>query len=129
MLLIKAISVAMVTLIVSMLLKKQNPQIAAAAAASGGILLFLLVWEPLKQILSELGNLGEKTSLDSGYMALIMKVIMMTITCDMAVSLCREAGENGLGQKVEMVSHILLMSMAMPVLLAVVEMLRQWAVL
>ena len=60
-------------------------------------------------------------------MELIVKSVAITLACEAAASLCREAGETALGQKVEWVCHVLVLAMALPVLLSVTDMLRKWA--
>ena len=127
--LMKVISVAMITLMLCLLLKGSNPQAALAVAASGGVTLLLIIWTPLKELLAQLESLGQEAALPEGYMALILKAIGITLMGELAASLCRETGESALGQKVELACNVLLLTLAMPVLLAVVELLRQWVVL
>ena len=129
MLLVKILSVALAALALCLVLKKHSPMAAMAVAASGGVIMVLMVWEPVIQLIGTVESLGAQAALPNGYTALILKVMGMTLACELASSLCREAGEEGLSQKVELASHVLLLSMAMPVLLAVVEMITQWAAL
>ena len=108
MLLIKAVSVAMITLIICIILRKQNPDIAAIAATAGGVLILLMVWEPLKQILQQLEQVGRDSIVAEGYITLIIRSVAMEFIGEIAVLLCRDAGEQTLSQNVEMASHILL---------------------
>ena len=129
MLLFKIISVALASLVLCLVVKKHSPMAAMAVAASGGMVMVLLVWEPVTQLIHTLESLGTQAALPEGYTPLILKVMGMTLACELGASLCREAGEEELSRKVEFASHVLLLSMAMPVLLAVVEMITQWAAL
>ena len=129
MLLVKIISVALAALTLCLVLKKHSPMASMAVAASAGVILVLMVWEPVTQLIGTVESLGSQAALPDEYTALILKVMGMALACELASSLCREAGEEGLSRKVEFASHVLLLSMAMPVLLAVVEMITQWAAL
>ncbi len=129
MLLLKIISVCLAALVLCLVLKKHSPMAAMAVAASGGVVMVLMVWEPATQLIGAVESLGEQAALPEGYTALILKVMGMTLACELAAALCRQAGEEELSKKVEFASHVLLLSLAMPVLLAVVEMISQWAAL
>lgn len=126
MLLIRIISVAAITLVICMVLRKQSPEIAAAAAAAGGVLILLMIWEPLKLMLLQLEQVSRDSIMPEGYISLMIRAVTMAFTGEIAVSLCREAGEPNLGQKVEMACHIFLLSLSVPVILTVLEMFRQW---
>jgi stage III sporulation protein AD len=51
------------------------------------------------------------------------------LSCEFSASLCKEAGEDGLAKKIEFSTKIILLSLAMPVLIAVLEMIKQWIAL
>ena len=118
----RVIALGLTGTVLSVLLKKENPQIAMLTAAATGILIFLMLCAPLGNLLSLLKETAEQAGVGEGYFGIVLKVIGIAYLTQFGSQLCADAGENAVAAKIELAGKILMMTAAAPVLTGLLEM-------
>lgn len=118
---------AVTAAVLCMVVRAQQPQMAALCAAAAGLMLLGAAMEGLRDVESAFARLTALGGLKEGYLQMLMKVLGMSYTTDLAAQLCQDLGENGLGQKVELAGKLCVFTMTAPVLMSLLEMILELA--
>ena len=117
----KVIALGLIGTILSVLLKKENPQIAMLTAAVTGVLIFLMLCSPLGELISLLRETAEQAGVGEGYFGIVLKVIGIAYLTQFGAQLCADAGESAVAAKIELAGKVLMMAAAAPVLTGLLE--------
>lgn len=118
---IKIIGIALIALIIIILLKQYRPEFAIYISLLTGVLILLLVMDELQGIITLLQSLANKASINSTFLALLIKITGIAFLSEFAVSICKDAGEAAIASKIEIGSKIIMISMSIPIISALLE--------
>ena len=97
---IKIIGIALIALVIIILLKQYRPEFAIYISLLTGILILLLVMDELKGIIALLQSLANKASINSTFLALLIKITGIAFLSEFAVSICKDSGEGAIASKI-----------------------------
>lgn len=118
---IKIIGIALIALIIIILLKQYRPEFAIYISLLAGALILILVMDKLKEIIGLLQSLTTKASINSTFIALLIKITGIAFLSEFAVSICKDSGEGAIASKIEIGSKILIVSMSIPIISSLLE--------
>ncbi len=118
---IKIIGVALVALIIIILLKQYRPEFAIYISLLTGVLILLLVMDKLAGIIALLQSLASKASINSTFLSLLIKITGIAFLAEFAVSICKDSGEGAIASKIEIGSKIIIISMSIPIISSLLE--------
>ncbi len=118
---IKIIGVALIGLIIIILLKQYKPEFAIYISLLTGVLILLLVMDKLTGIINLLQTFANKASINSTFITLLIKITGIAFLSEFAVSICKDSGEAAIASKIEIGSKIIIISMSIPILSALLE--------
>lgn len=118
---IKIIGIALIALIIIILLKQYRPEFAIYISLLTGVLILLLVMDKLTGIINLLQSLASKTSINSTFLALLIKITGIAFLSEFAVSICKDSGEAAIASKIEIGTKIIIISMSIPIISSLLE--------
>lgn len=118
---IKIIGIALIALIIIIILKQYRPEFAIYVSILTGILIILLIADKLADIVQLLNSIANKASINTEFLALLLKITGIAFLVEFAVSICRDAGEAAIASKVEIGSKIIIIAMSIPIISALLE--------
>ena len=118
---IKIIGIGLVALIIIILLKQYKPEFAIYISLLAGVLIILLVMDQLTQVISLLQSLASKASINSTFLAILLKITGIAFLAEFAVSVCKDAGEGAIASKMEIGSKIIIIAMSIPIISSLLE--------
>lgn len=118
---IKIIGIALIALIIIILLKQYRPEFAVYISLITGVLILVLVMDQLAGIISLLQSLANKTSINMTFLSLLIKITGIAFLSEFAVSICRDSGEGAIASKIEIGSKIVIISMSIPIISSLLE--------
>ncbi|MCI8411252.1 MAG: stage III sporulation protein AD [Clostridia bacterium] len=118
---IKIIGVALIGLIIIILLKQYKPEFAIYISLLTGVLILFLVMDKLTGIINLLQTFANKASINSTFITLLIKITGIAFLSEFAVSICKDSGEAAIASKIEIGSKIIIISMSIPILSALLE--------
>jgi stage III sporulation protein AD len=107
--------------LLAMVVRGSRPEIASLIAMAAGVLVFFLAVSRLQAVVAVMEQLVEKAGLAQDYIKVLLKVVGVAYVSEFAAQTCRDAGEDSLAAKVEMGGKVLVLAMASPVIVALVE--------
>lgn len=118
---IKIIGIALIALIIIILLKQYRPEFAVYISLLTGVLILVLVMDQLAGIISLLQSLANKTSVNMTFLSLLIKITGIAFLSEFAVSICKDSGEGAIASKIEIGSKIVIISMSIPIISSLLE--------
>ena len=107
--------------ILALVLRRLRPEAATALVLASGALALLMALPQLTQIIDGIAALASTGGVQEQYMSSLLKICGVSLLMDFAAQTCRDADEAGLAMKVELAGRIVLISLALPVMHALLS--------
>lgn len=118
---IRIVGIALIALIIIILLKQYKKEFAIYISLLAGILIILLVMDKFEGIINLIESIANKSSINTEFIGLILKITGIAFLAEFAVSICNDSGETAIASKIEIGSKIIIISMSIPILSSLLE--------
>ena len=103
------------------ILEEQRSKFGIFITIAFGSMIFLAIFSQLSHILQSFQQFAAKISVNSVYMQTMFKVIGIAYLGEFAAEVCRDCGSNAIASKIELAAKVIILTLAMPILLAILE--------
>lgn len=119
---LKIIGLALIALFIALVFKNnKRDDITVQISIAVGILIFIFILPKLTMIINFLQLLSNKANIDVFYLNLIFKILGIAYLTSFCSEICKDAGANAIGSKVEFAGKVLILSLSIPILMAVLD--------
>lgn len=118
---VQVVGLAIVSVVLLLVIRQQRPEVAVLLGLAVGLAVFLMVAQRLAAILDFLRDLASRAQVDSLYLNTILKIVGIAYMAEIGTQVCHDAGENSVASKVELAGKILILVLAMPIVMAILE--------
>lgn len=122
---VKIIGVGIVALIVIVIIRQYKPEFALYVSLTAGVMIIFLVLDKLLGIINLLTLLSKKTGVNAEYLSILLKITGIAILTEFGVSICKDAGETAIANKVEFGGKIVIISISIPIISALLEVIMR----
>lgn len=116
-------SIGLVAAILAITLRQQRPEIAVVLTIAAGAVIFFMVAGKLLSVVQALNQLMHRAQLDNIYFGTVLKIIGIAYIAEFGSQICKDAGESSIASKIELAGKILIMVLALPIVLAVFDLI------
>lgn len=120
---IKVLGIAMMAAIIVILLKNERPEIAMQLSLATGIVIFLLMISKLTVVIQAMQEIANKINLNVVYLNTVLKIIGIAYLASFGIEICKDSGQSSIAGKIEFAGKILIITLAIPILMAVMDMI------
>ena len=120
---LKTALLGILTIIIAMAMKQGRAEFGLFVSFTGSILIAWIAVQLLEGISSSLTRLERVLTVDVEYIALMIKMIGVTYLSEFASALCRDAGYSAVAGQIELVGKLTILTIGMPIVLALFEMM------
>ncbi len=106
-------------------LKQAKSELAPLASAAAGIFMVFAACTYFSPIISAVRSLGAESGVNSVYISVIFKVLATAYVATFAADICRDAEQNALASKVEMLARVMIVYFTLPLALSVFDFLAK----
>ncbi|MDO5110914.1 MAG: SpoIIIAC/SpoIIIAD family protein [Clostridia bacterium] len=124
---VKLLGIALLACVAAVILRAYKQELVVPFVVAAGGVLLLSALETLTGIFSTLRTAFERYGIDVRYMGVAIKVIGIAYLIQFASNICKDAGESALSGKVELVGRVLILSVSVPVILDILDILSRFA--
>lgn len=118
---IKIIGVGFIAVIIAIILKQYKPEYAIYVSILAGGLILLFSMDKLAGIVNLLNNLASSSTLNSQFLAILVKITGIAFLTEYAVSVCKDAGETAIASKVDLGGKVIIIAISIPIISALLE--------
>ena len=118
---LKIIGIVLIALIIIVMLKQYKPEFVIYVSLIAGALILFIVVDKLTGIINLLQSLASKASINTEFLTLLIKITGIAFLSEFAVSICKDAGEGAIANKMEIGAKIIIISMSIPIISSLLE--------
>ena len=117
------IGLALLCAVLTVTLRQVKPEYGVVMSIVCGVALLMYIILSAMPVVDQVKSVLGKVNGLSQYNTLLFKCLGICFIVGLAADFCRDSGESALANKVELAGKLVLIAMAMPVILNVVEMI------
>lgn len=121
----KIIGIGIVAVILSVMIKGYRPEISVGITIITVAILFMIVSPQLKSVMVFFVDIAEKIGVEMQYIVVVIKVIGVAYLTQISAEICKDAGENAIGTKIEFGGKIVIIVLSTPVMYRLLEVVSQ----
>ncbi|MCD7904636.1 MAG: stage III sporulation protein AD [Clostridiales bacterium] len=121
----KITAVGLIGAVFSVTLKKDCPQLAIGITVITCILILNYILPKLGAVISLLERIDSLLEGENGYVKLILKIVAVAYISSFGSRLCRDFGEDSIGDKIELGGKIIILIVSLPVITGLLDMLGE----
>ncbi|HIX90600.1 MAG TPA: stage III sporulation AC/AD family protein [Candidatus Agathobaculum pullicola] len=126
--LIAACGLVLLVLVLSMTLKKDAPAIAFLLTLTAGVLILLRAFALVGGTMQRFSGLLAQGGITQSLYLPVLKTVGVAVVVRIMSALCRDSGQSALAAKLEIMGAILALSMCLPLLEQVLELVTDWTI-
>lgn len=121
----KVIGIGLVALLIIIILKQYRPEFAVYVSLIAGMLVFLLIIDKLEAIINLIDSISNSTFINKNFLKIIIKITGIAFLTEFAVSICNDAKETAIANKIELASKMVVMYMSLPIISSLLEVINK----
>lgn len=112
--------------ILAVQLKGGKAEYGIYVAMAVSVILFSFIIDRLGVFVSTVGELASYIDMDAGYLATMLKLIGITYIAEFSSGICKDAGYQTIAGQIEIFGKLTILTLGMPVLMALLETIREF---
>lgn len=118
---LQVIGISLIGAFFAMILKEQKPNLSFLLVVFIGSSIFLFLVDKITNIVQMVEKLAISSNVNMLYFATILKVIGIAYIAEFASQITKDAGQAAISSKIEFAGKIMILTMAIPILTAIIE--------
>ena len=107
-------------------LKGGKAEYGIYVSAAVSIVLFSFIVDRLGVFIRTVGQIASYVDMDAGYLATMLNMIGITYIAEFSSGICKDAGYQTIAGQIEIFGKLTILALGMPVLLALLETIREF---
>ncbi|MFY9285999.1 MAG: stage III sporulation protein AD [Tissierellaceae bacterium] len=113
----------LIATILVVILRSVRSDFAIYISILAGVIIFSMIIQHLSYIIDTIRDLSRRANLEITYFSTILKIIGTAYIVEFGAQLSRDAGENSIAMKIELAGKIIIMTLAIPILLSLMDLI------
>lgn len=109
--------------VLAIFVKNQKPELGIYVSIVAGLIIFLLVLSQLQAVIEILNQLAGRIDIEDIYLSIVLKIVAIAYIAEFGAQVCRDAGEGVIASKIEFAGKVLIMVMAVPILVSLMDLI------
>ena len=118
---IKIIGIGLIGLILIIIIKQYRPEFAVYVSLLAGALILYLAMDKISNVINLLKNICSKSGINTEFLGILIKMTGIAYLTEFAISICKDSGETAIANKVELGSKAIIISMSIPIISNLLE--------
>ena len=115
------IAIGIATAVAVLILRPLKSELAVVVGLVGSAIMLVLIISGLANIVSSINGLVARTGLATQLFASILKIVGIGYLCDIAASICRDAGSQTVADMIVLGGKVTIVILAMPIIQSLVD--------
>lgn len=119
------VAVALCGVITTSIIREYKPEAAIYIIIATVLIIFGFILHQLTSVFDFLGSVYENVSYGKAFFPILLKILAVAYIADFVAQVCKDAGEEAIGGKVELAGKVVIFYIAVPVMMSVLETLTK----
>jgi len=120
---VQVVGFALIATVLAVVLRQEKPELALGVAVAAGVVIFLSFVGKIGVVITVLNGMASRAGLNMVYTDTILKIVGIAYLADFGAQICRDAGEGALATKVEFAAKVLILLLALPIIVGLLDLL------
>lgn len=112
---------ALIALFFIIVIQQSRKDLAIIISLFVGVSIFIFVFGKFNAIILFLQEVALKANINTVYLNIVLKILAISYIASFCSEICKDAGSNSIASKVEFGGKILILFLAIPILMAVLQ--------
>lgn len=118
---LQIVGAGLIAAVLIVIIKQQRPEMAMQLSLAFGAIVLILVLGKIAGVIEVLKELTQRANVNQFYLTTILKIIGIAYIAEFGAQVCRDAGETAVASKLEFSAKVLIVVLAVPILVAIIE--------
>lgn len=118
---LQIVGLGLISTVFFIILKERKGEFAILLSIAFATLIFLLMMDKIYAVLQVFEDLALKANINMFYLTTIFKIIGIAYIAEFGAQICRDAGTESIANKIEFAAKIIIMVLAIPIIVAILE--------
>lgn len=119
------VGLALITTILLLIIRQEKPVMAVLLTVVCAVVIFALMMEKLVSVINVMKELVARAEVNYFFFSTILKIIGVAYLADITAAICQDAGEGAIAKKVEFAAKVIIVVLAIPIMVAILESLME----
>lgn len=120
---VQVVIIGIVSTILIVVLKKTNAEFSIYIGIAASIVIFFIIIDKLSVILDLMSRITGLININDIYIKILLQILGIAFITEFGAQLCKDAGQQAIASKIEMVGKIMILIISMPVILSIINMI------
>ena len=118
---IQIVGAGLIVAVLIVIIRQQRPEMAMQVSLAFSVIVLVLILGKVSGVIEVLKELTQRANINQFYLSTILKVIGIAYIAEFGAQVCRDAGETAVASKVEFASKVIIMVLAVPIVVAIID--------
>lgn len=111
----------LIVAVLIVIVKQQRPEMAIQLSLAFSAIVLLIILGKVAGVIEVLKELTQRANVNQFYLSTILKIIGVAYIAEFGAQVCRDAGEGAVASKVELAAKVMIIVLAVPIVVAIIE--------
>lgn len=107
--------------VIIVFIRQSRPDLAQLLSIAAGIVIVVYLLGYLKLIIDVITDLALKAEINTVFLRTLLRVIGIAYIAEFGAQVCRDSGEGSMAMKIELAGKIIILVMAIPIIIDILE--------
>lgn len=117
----QVVGFGVIAAVIIIFIRQSRPDIAQLLSIAVGVVIVIYLLGYLNLIVDIITDLALEAEINTVFLRTLLRVIGVAYIAEFGAQVCRDAGEGSIAMKIELAGKLIILVMAIPILVAVLE--------
>lgn len=117
----QVVGFGVIAAVIIIFIRQSRPDIAQLLSIAVGVVIVIYLLGYLNLIVDIITDLALEAEINTVFLRTLLRVIGVAYIAEFGAQVCRDAGEGSIAMKIELAGKLIILVMAIPILIAVLE--------
>ena len=118
---VQVVGLGLIAALLVLILKEYRPEMAMQVSLAAGVIIMLLVINRIVGAVNAITETAVAAGINLVYLQTLLRVIGIAYLAEFGAQICRDAGEGSIAARVELAAKVIILVMAVPVIMEIME--------
>ncbi|HOA35302.1 MAG TPA: stage III sporulation protein AD [Bacillota bacterium] len=118
---VQVVGLGLIAALLVLILREYRPEMAMQVSLIAGVVIMLLVVNRIAGAVNVITETAVAAGINLVYLQTLLRVIGIAYLAEFGAQICRDAGEGSIASRVELAAKVIILVMAVPVIVEIME--------
>ncbi|MCR4442223.1 MAG: stage III sporulation protein AD [Peptococcaceae bacterium] len=117
----QVVGIGLLGTVLAVFVRERNREAAVLVSLATGVIIFIFALSRVGAVIEVLRELASYANVNMFYLTTLLKIIGIAYIAEFGAQVCKDAGESSTAAKIEFAAKVLVMVLALPIVVAILE--------